>query len=93
MSEEPWQTVAVLSTMPPTVSAISCPTDWASHEVEDQPYIRGFFAFASIWAVYSTASSYETSLYEPSSCCIRGRVMRSFAWEWRNFSAPIAQAL
>ena len=62
-------------------------------EVEDQPYIRGFFAFASIWAVYSIASSYETSLYEPSSCCIRGRVMRSFAWEWRNFSAPIAQAL
>ena len=39
------------------ISAISLPTLWASQLVDDQPNMRGFFAFASIWAEYSTASS------------------------------------
>ncbi len=47
----PWQTAAVLSQQAFEISAISLPTLWASQLVEDQPYIRGFFAFASIWAV------------------------------------------
>ncbi|OQC65562.1 MAG: hypothetical protein BWX50_01495 [Euryarchaeota archaeon ADurb.Bin009] len=41
----------------PTISPISDPTAWASQFVELQPYIRGFFASASIRAVYSIASS------------------------------------
>ena len=57
MSDVPWQTVAVLSMTAPTASPISEPTDWASQFVELQPYIRGFFASTSIFAVYSIASS------------------------------------
>jgi len=55
--DDPWHTVAQLSTMPPTFSAISWPMDIAWQLVEAQPYIRVFRDFTSILAVKSIASS------------------------------------
>ena len=55
--EEPWQTVAQLSTMQPVFSAISWPMLMAWQLVDAQPYIRVFRDLTSIFAVQSIASS------------------------------------
>ena len=55
--DEPWQTVAQLSTIAPTFSAISWPMLMAWQLVDAQPYIRVFLDLTSIFAVQSIASS------------------------------------
>ena len=62
MSDGPWQTVAPLSTIPPTFSAMAWPALMAWQLVLIQPNIRVFLDLTSIRAVRSMASSYDISL-------------------------------
>ncbi len=87
MTVGPWQIVALPSTSPPSISAISMPTDIASVAVSLPIKKNGRFAFTKISAALSIAS-----LHGASFPLISGAVIRWLLRSSLNFASPMMQA-